>query len=47
LKDENIKNYKIILIPDIHNQPKWVDHVLVINSDFDVVVTNNDFAKKL
>ncbi len=47
LKQENIKNYKIILIPDIHNPPKWVDHVLSINSDFDVVVTNNDFTKKL
>ena len=47
LKDENIKNYKIILIPDIHNPPKWVDHVLLINSDFDVVVTNNNFTKKL
>ena len=47
LKQENIKNYKIILIPDIHNPPKWVDHVLSINSDFDVVVTNNDLTKKL
>jgi len=47
LKQENIKNYKIILIPDIHNPPKWVDHVLSIISDFDVVVTNNDLTKKL
>jgi len=47
LKQENIINYKIILIPDIHNPPKWVDHVLSINSDFDVVVSNNDFTKKL
>ncbi|MCJ7572604.1 MAG: nicotinamide-nucleotide adenylyltransferase [Candidatus Thermoplasmatota archaeon] len=47
LKQENIINYKIILIPDIHNPPKWVDHVLSINSDFDVVVSNNDFTKQL
>jgi len=47
LKQEYIKNYKIILIPDIHNPPKWVDHVLSIISDFDVVVTNNDLTKKL
>lgn len=46
-KQENIKNYKIILIPDINNPPKWVDHVLSINSDFDVVITNNDLTKKL
>jgi len=42
-----IINYKIILIPDIHNPPKWVDHVLSICSDFDVVITNNPFTKKL
>jgi nicotinamide-nucleotide adenylyltransferase len=47
LKQENVRNYKIILIPDIHNPPKWVDHVLSINSDFDVVISNNDFTKKL
>ncbi len=47
LKQENLTNYKIILIPDINNPPKWVDHVLSITSDFDVVVSNNDFTKKL
>ncbi len=47
LKQENINNYKIILIPDIHNPPKWVDHVLSINSDFNYIVTNNDFTQKL
>jgi len=47
LEHEGIKNYKIILIPDIHNPPKWVDHVLSICSDFDVVITNNPFTKKL
>lgn len=47
LKQENISNYKIILIPDIHNPPKWVDHVLSINSDFDVVISNNEFTQKL
>jgi nicotinamide-nucleotide adenylyltransferase len=47
LKQENISNYKIILIPDLNNPPRWVDHVLSINSDFDIVVSNNDFTKKL
>ena len=42
-----VKNYKIVLIPDIHNPPKWVDYVLSIISDFDVVITNNDFTKQL
>ena len=47
LKQENVSNYKIILIPDIHNPPKWVDHVLSINSDFNVVISNNEFTQKL
>jgi len=42
-----VKNYKILLIPDIHNPPKWVDHVLSIISNFDVVITNNNFTKQL
>jgi len=51
LKKEGINNYKIILIPDIHNPPKWVDHVLKIISDFDIVISNNSqtldlFAEK-
>ncbi len=47
LHRENIDSYKIVEIPDIHNPPKWVDHVLSIYSDFDVVITNNSFTKKL
>jgi nicotinamide-nucleotide adenylyltransferase len=44
---EDINNYKIFLIPDIHNPPKWVDHVLSIVPEFDVVLSNNEFTKKL
>lgn len=47
LQSNNIQNYKIILIPDIHNPPKWVDHVLSIYHDFDVVITNNSFTEQL
>jgi len=47
LDAEGIKNFRIVLIPDIHNPPKWVDHVLSIVSDFDVVLSNNDFTKEL
>jgi nicotinamide-nucleotide adenylyltransferase len=47
LKTIDVKNYKIVLIPDIHNHPKWVDHVLSIVSDFDVVISNNSLTKQL
>ena len=47
LETLNIKNYRIILIPDIHNPPKWAEHVLSIISDFDVVISNNPFTRKL
>ena len=47
LKNAGIRNCKIVFIPDIHNPPKWVEHVLSINSDFDVVFTNNEFTKDL
>jgi len=47
LEKARIKNYKIILIPDIHNPPKWVDHVLSIYSDFDIVISNNSLTKSL
>lgn len=47
LKKEKIKKYSIVLIPDIHNPPKWVDHVLSITDDFDVVVSNSLLTKKL
>jgi nicotinamide-nucleotide adenylyltransferase len=47
LKKRNIKNFKIVPIPDIHNPPKWVDHVLSIVSEFDIVLSNNDLTKKL
>jgi nicotinamide-nucleotide adenylyltransferase len=43
----DINNYKIIFIPDIHNPPKWVEHVKSIISDFDFIITNNSFTKKL
>ena len=47
LKKNRVKNFKVILIPDIHNPPKWVDHVLSIVSDFNIVLTNNSFTKSL
>lgn len=47
LEKTGIDNYKIISIPDIHNPPKWVNHVLSIVSDFDVIVSNNSLTKRL
>ncbi len=42
-----ISRYRLVSIPDIHNPPRWVDHVCSIVSDFDVVIANNPFTKKL
>jgi len=47
LKEEGIKNFKIVLIPDIHNPPKWVEHVNSIISDYSIVITNSPKTKKL
>jgi len=47
LEKIGVKNYKVVLIPDIHNYPKWVDHVVSIISDFDVVLSNNSLTKRL
>ncbi|RLI66451.1 MAG: nicotinamide-nucleotide adenylyltransferase [Candidatus Asgardarchaeum californiense] len=47
LEKSSISNYSIVLIPDIHNPVKWVDHVLSIVSDFDAVLSNNSLTKKL
>jgi len=47
LENIDVKNFRIELIPDIHNPPKWVEHVCSIINDFDIVLTNNSFTKKL
>lgn len=47
LKENNIKNFDIIEIPDIHNPQKWVNHVESIFSDIDVVITNNRLNQTL
>ena len=46
LHDENI-HYKIIAIPDIHDEKNWVDHVKTIVGSFDVVYTGNDWVGNL
>jgi len=47
LEEIDINNYRIIELPDIHNFPKWVSHVISITSDFDVVISNNPLTKRL
>ena len=47
LGEIGVKNYRVVLIPDIHNYPRWVDHVVSIISDFDVVLSNNSLTKRL
>jgi nicotinamide-nucleotide adenylyltransferase len=47
LEKNDVKNYKIVIIPDIHNPPKWVDHVTSIISDFDIVISNSSLTKRL
>lgn len=39
--------YKIIAIPDIHDEDNWVTHVEKIVGNFDVVYTGNDWVKNL
>jgi len=47
LKNNNITNFKIVAIPDIHDPPNWVSHVLSVIEDFDVVISNNPLTIKL
>jgi nicotinamide-nucleotide adenylyltransferase len=47
LEKLGVKNYRMELIPDIHNYPQWVPYVGSIISDFDVVITNNSLTKRL
>jgi len=47
LKQIGIKNYRIELIPDIHDLARWASYVTSIIPDFDVVITNSPLTKRL
>ncbi|MHA1457789.1 MAG: nicotinamide-nucleotide adenylyltransferase [Promethearchaeota archaeon] len=49
LKSRNYpsKNYEIFEIPDIFNAEKWVNHVVSIVGDFDIVFSNSDWIRIL
>jgi len=40
-------NYKIIAIPDIHDEKNWVNHVEKLTGHFDIVYTGNEIVEKL
>jgi len=45
--EETPIRYEIVAIPDIHNYPKWVDHVCSLTPSFDIVLSNNPLTRKL
>jgi nicotinamide-nucleotide adenylyltransferase len=47
LKENHISEFKIISIPDINNDGKWVDHVKSIIPNFDIVYTGNELTERL
>lgn len=46
LDAEDIINYEIFFIPDIHDDKKWADHIERLCPVFSVVYTNSDWTKK-
>lgn len=45
LKSEKIKKYKIIGIPDVYDDKKWVDNILK-KAKFDIVLTKNIWTER-
>ena len=39
--------YEVYEIPDIFNAQKWVDHVVSIVGDFDIIYSNSDWVRQL
>lgn len=47
LEHEFDGEYEVYEIPDIHDPPKWVDHVERLLPPFSIVLTNNEFTAEL
>jgi len=47
LQAEDITQFTLVPIPDIHDPPRWVDHVESLVPTFSVVFTNNSFTASL
>jgi nicotinamide-nucleotide adenylyltransferase len=43
----DLHSYHTVSIPDIHDPPRWVDHVCSLVPQFDVVIANNSFTRHL
>ncbi|MBY8981371.1 MAG: hypothetical protein KGD57_00350, partial [Candidatus Lokiarchaeota archaeon] len=39
--------FKIFFIPDIFDADKWVNHVVSITGEFDILYTNSDWMREL
>ena len=39
--------YEIFSIPDIFNAQKWVDHVISITGEFNIIYSNSDWVRQL
>jgi len=46
LPANNISNYTIFPIPDLHNDKKWVKHVETLVPEFDIVYTGNRWTER-
>jgi len=44
---EEMKRLRIIAIPDINNDEKWVSHVISCVPQFSIVYSNNSWVRKL
>lgn len=47
LEDRGIKNYEIVMIPDVNDDAIWVSHVSSIVPEYDVVYSGNSLVKYL
>jgi nicotinamide-nucleotide adenylyltransferase len=47
LTEASISLFHIHAIPDIHDPPHWVEHVITLIPPVDVVITNNSHTKDL
>ncbi|MBW2966741.1 nicotinamide-nucleotide adenylyltransferase [Candidatus Woesearchaeota archaeon] len=45
LKANNINNYKIVFIPDIHDGNRWASYVENLIPKFNIVYTNSQYTK--
>jgi nicotinamide-nucleotide adenylyltransferase len=46
LKNERI-NYCVVAVPDIHDETRWVEHLVKITGPVDVVHTGNELVARL